>query len=477
MSTGKIAAIIVGGIVGLVAIGLLIGGVFLIVVNETQRGPDDFFTTDEVALSTESYALVSEDVDLGAEPGDWFPSGRLATVRIEVSSDTSPVFIGIGPNDDVDSYLDNVAYSEVTNISVGGDNISYHNVPGDVAPTPPGEQDFWVASATGTETQTLEWDLEKGHWTIVIMNEDASSGVTVDASAGARTDLLIWVAFGLLAAGLILGVIGVVVIVVALASKPGRAPAAAAAGAKFGPYPVLVEGHIDPGLSRWQWLVKWLLAIPHFVVLGFLWAAFFLLTVVVFFAILFTGRYPKSIFDFNVGVLRWSWRVAFYTYGVAATDQYPPFSLGDVDYPARLDVAYPEQLSRGLVLVKWWLLAIPHYLIVGLFTSGLVWYTTEIGPSGNTVARTGGGLIGILVFIAVVILLFTGRYNQGLFDLIMGLNRWVFRVGAYASLMRDEYPPFRLDTGGSEPGSEPTGTGSGPDDTTAGSTAPPSPTS
>jgi hypothetical protein len=271
-----------------------------------------------------------------------------------------------------------------------------------------------------------------------------------------------------LAAGLTLGIIGVVVIVVAVMSRGGEpAPVAAGAGSEYGPYPVMIEGHIDPNLSRWQWLVKWLLAIPHFVVLAFLWVAFFLLTVVAFFGILFTGRYPRSIFDFNVGVLRWSWRVGFYTYSVAATDQYPPFSLADVDYPARLDVAYPDQLSRGLVLVKWWLLAIPHYLIVGLFTSGLIWWTTEIGDNGNAVAEAGAGLIGILVFIAVVILLFTGRYHQGLFDLIMGLNRWVFRVAAYASLMRDEYPPFRLDTGGSEPGTEPSGPAVGPGETGA----------
>jgi len=219
--------------------------------------------------------------------------------------------------------------------------------------------------------------------------------------------------------------------------------------------PVQLEGRLDPGLSRWNWLVKWLLVIPHYFVLAFLWLAFALLTVVAGIAIVATGRYPKSIFNFNVGVMRWTWRVGYYAYSALGTDQYPPFTLADVDYPARFDVAYPEHLSRGLALTKWWLLAIPHYLIIGLFTSGLVWTTTNLNESGDQILGIGGGLIGIVVVIAAVALAFTGRYPQGLFDLVIGLNRWVYRVWVYAALMRDEYPPFRLDTGGSEPGPRP----------------------
>jgi Domain of unknown function (DUF4389) len=214
------------------------------------------------------------------------------------------------------------------------------------------------------------------------------------------------------------------------------------------PYPLQLTGELASNLSRGLWLVKWLLAIPHFIVLFFLWIAFVVVSVIAFFAILFTGRYPRGLFEFNVGVLRWSWRVGFYSYSALGTDSYPPFTLKDVpDYPARVAVAYPESLSRGLVLIKWWLLAIPHYLIVGVFAGGgmAAWAV------GNGWLLGSGGLIGLLVAIAAVTLLFTTRYPKPLYDFLLGMNRWVFRVAAYSALMTDVYPPFRLDMGGTEP--------------------------
>jgi hypothetical protein len=214
-------------------------------------------------------------------------------------------------------------------------------------------------------------------------------------------------------------------------------------------YPLRFTGELAPDLSRGLWLVKWLLAIPHFIALFFLSIAFAGVSIVAFFAILFTGHYPRALFDFNVGVLRWSWRVGFYSYSALGTDRYPPFTLKDVpDYPARLELEYPQSLSRGLVLVKWWLLALPHYLVVAVFAGGgwAVWT-----GSSTQWMWSSGGLVGLLVLFAGIVLLFTGRYPQSLYDFVMGMNRWVFRVAVYATLMTDSYPPFRLDMGGDEP--------------------------
>ena len=225
------------------------------------------------------------------------------------------------------------------------------------------------------------------------------------------------------------------------------------------PYPVRVDASTEPSASRGLWLVKWLLLVPHYVVLAFLGLGFVLVWPVALVAVLVTGRYPRGLFDFNVGVLRWSWRVHYYGYWALGTDRYPPFTLADVpDYPARLDVPYPERLSRGLVLVKSWLLAIPHWLVLAVFAGGGIWISTGTADDVRWDSSWGaGGLIGLLALIVGIVLLFTGRYPAPLYDFILGMNRWVLRVAAYVALMTDRYPPFRLDMGGADPGTRPVG--------------------
>ncbi len=419
------------------------------------------------------------------------------------------IFIGIGPRADVAAYLAGVRHTEIVDVRFDPFRALYREVSGTQAPTVPAQQSFWAATATGRGEQELTWDLRSGDWAVVVMNADASAPVAVNLQAGARSDLLGPVFIGLLIGGLVMLLIGVPLIVLGAvglgrATGPGRGGPGSGvppghlppqpgqpypvgmyqSGAALGrrpvqqrrrpaayaappgtPYPVSpgapvpyvyparLSGYLDPNLSRWMWLVKWFLAIPHFIVLFFLWFAFGVVTLVAWFAILFTGRYPRSLFNFNVGVIRWNWRVAFYAFSAIGTDVYPPFTLARTDYPADFDVDYPERLSRGLVLVKSWLLAIPHLLIVGLLTGTA--RTWEFRDGQWVQEGVGISLLGLLVFIAGVILLFTGQYWRGLFDLLLGLNRWIYRVIAYVSLMRDEYPPFHLDMGPADPGDLP----------------------
>jgi hypothetical protein len=292
----------------------------------------------------------------------------------------------------------------------------------------------------------VDWEARDGRWAVVVMNADGSRAVTADVSVGAKLGILPWIAAALLLVGLIALAAGAAMIGVAVHGSAGAAAAhseMAESATTGGAYPVAVEAELDPGLSRWLWLVKWVLAIPHFVILAFLWLAFVVLTVIALFAVVFTGRYPRAIFDFNVGVMRWHWRVEYYSYAALGTDRYPPFTLADADYPARLAIPYPERLSRGKALVKWWLLAIPHYVILGILAGGWAFPGWAGWPTDSTVAVPS--LLAVLVLFAAIALLFTGRYPRDLFRLVVGINRWALRVIAYAALMRDEYPPFRLD--------------------------------
>ncbi|MEB0002667.1 DUF4389 domain-containing protein [Cryobacterium sp. 10I1] len=490
MKAGYVVMVIVGTLLAVSGIGLLAGGVAVATV-AAQQGRDGFLTTPSGSFSVASYAITSPNLTTESDSGTGtstqagsggMPSG-LATVMLEATSVRGTgVFIGIAPRAEVERYLASVAHSELTSVNSTPFRTEYREVPGSRRPARPGSQTWWTVAASGPGTQRLVWPVVSGDWAVVVMNADATQGVDVEARAGVRSGLFVPAAVALLLGGGLLLVAGVLLVVfgalglgrrdsaqgpddhdgavgtTGTAGAMGTAGAIGAVAATGPPgpvYPARLEGTLQPDVSRGLWLVKWILIFPHVVVLFFLWFATFVTTIVAGFAILFTGRYPLALFTFNVGVLRWSWRVAFYAYSALGTDRYPPFTLAPADYPADLDIDYPERLSRGLVLVKWWLLAIPQILIVSALTST----PTARYTIGDTTysTTTGVSLLGLLVLIAGLMLLFTGHYRQSLFDFILGIDRWVFRVVVYTGLFRDDYPPFRLDQGGTETG----GTGPG----------------
>ncbi|MGD0195864.1 MAG: DUF4389 domain-containing protein [Candidatus Dormibacteria bacterium] len=452
-----VVMVVIGSVLALMTLGLLAGGGFLMWADQTQRDSSGYLTSGTGLVSAPAYAIATPSLDLNFDGRGW-PTDQdaLGKVRISASS-TSPggIFIGIAPRAGALAYLSGVGYDQLNGLRFSPYRLTY-TAHGGGAPTAPASQTFWHAQASGTGTQTLTWKVASGQWIVVLMNADGSRSIAANVSVGTTAPFLFAIALGLLIAGGI-ALVGAVVLlalgIVRLNRSSGTYASANAAPWSTGvpppppvsggqsplSYPLRIEGRLDEPLSRWVWIVKWILLIPHYVMLFFLFLAMFVLTVIAFFAILVNGRYPRGIFDFNVGVLRWAWRVQFYGYGALGTDQYPPFSLdAGADYPASLDVPYPEHLSRGLVLVKWWLLAIPQYILVAVLTGGL-----GIGVHF-------WGLISILAIIAAFALLFTTRYPRGIFDFVMGLNRWVFRVLVYVLLMRDEYPPFRFDPGGTE---------------------------
>jgi len=434
MNAGKVTTLIFGSLFLLVGVVLLIGGGTLVGVDRAFTDADGFLTAPSAVLERDSHAIVGQ-IYLEDEWIWWWRDPARAQVRME--GDGS-IFLGIGPRDEVEAFLAETSYSEIRDVEFaeyrrrGVWATEYFDHVGDAAPEAPSSQAFWVSTADGEGTQTLRWPIEPGDWTLVVMNGDGSRGIDVEGSFGVEAPWLLGLGIGLLAAGLIL--LGVGLILVLFVARLSRRTEAAGQIEGLQPtesYPVTLTGELSASISPVLWLIKWLLLIPHVFVLAFLWAGFAISWLISLFAILFTGRYPRGLFDYNVGVLRWSWRVAFYSYDALGTDEYPPFSLQPGGYPADLQVRYPERLSPGLALVKWWLLAIPHYIIVGIFQGGAGFYEVGLTP--------------ILTFFAGVSLLFTGRYPEELFRLIIGMNRWTFRLWAYIALMTDEYPPFRLE--------------------------------
>ena len=210
--------LVAGIIVGFIALGLVVGGGVLVWAHATQRDADGFYDFAARPFGAPGSAITSEDLDLGEEPNDWFPSG-LATVRIRASSDAD-VFIGIAARSDVDRYLEGVPHSVVNAISGKPFRVTYRQVAGELAPAPPAEQAFWVASVSGSGEQTLTWELEEGAWVLVVMNADGSQGVDVRLAAGVKTGLLLPIGLGLLVFGLLVAAGAITLIVLSTRGKP-----------------------------------------------------------------------------------------------------------------------------------------------------------------------------------------------------------------------------------------------------------------
>lgn len=206
--TGKIVFGITSAVLTVVAIGLLVAAVAMAWLY-AQRDPDGFLESRIVNLSTEGYAIASEELDFEGVPDEWLPANLVGTFRVKAESSSEPVFIGVGSSSEVDEYLDHVSHARVSNIGAFS-KVDYEDVGGSSAAEDPDAQDFWMTTARGNGQQQIEWEAETGEWTIVVMNADASSGVEVAASIAIDNRWLPLAIFVTVVAALLAGVVATV---------------------------------------------------------------------------------------------------------------------------------------------------------------------------------------------------------------------------------------------------------------------------
>jgi hypothetical protein len=230
-----VVAVVFGSLGALIGCALLLGGLALVLAHAFARDDDGYYTTDTERLSTGTYALTVEDVDLGSNPVDFVPKDVLGTVRIRAERPGGgPVFVGIAPEREVDAYLRGVGRAEVEDFSDGSPR--YLTSRGGAPPGPPSAERFWVASAAGPGRQAVSWDVEGGRWSVVAMNADGARRVVLDADVGAKVGWFLGVGIGLLAGGLLLLAGGIVLIVWAVRrSSTRRAAGGPAAPGGMGP--------------------------------------------------------------------------------------------------------------------------------------------------------------------------------------------------------------------------------------------------
>jgi hypothetical protein len=218
-TAGRVVVLVLGSIAALLGVALVLGGVALILAHASGRDSDGYYTTGTERLATGTYALTAEDIDLGSQAADAVPEDVLGRIRIRAERPGGrPVFVGIGPEREVDAYIRGVAHAEVDDL----DPPRYRTTQGGAPRRPPSDERFWVASTQGAGRQAVSWEVEGGQWTIVAMNADGARRVVVDADVGAKVGWFLGVGIGLLVVGLLILAGGVALIIVAArrASRP-----------------------------------------------------------------------------------------------------------------------------------------------------------------------------------------------------------------------------------------------------------------
>jgi hypothetical protein len=196
----------------LVGIGglLVIAAIALGVVHLTQRGKDGFYTASTVQATSRGYAITAEGLHIANLPS--VTNDIIGTLRVSARSNNGrALFVGIAASDDVNRYLGAVARSQVTDVN--NSTLKYQNHAGIAPIRLPGSQTFWHASSSGTGPVTATWKVKGGDWTIVLMNANGSRNVTAAVTAGAKTNLVLWIGLGLLVLGLIFGASGAAMLV------------------------------------------------------------------------------------------------------------------------------------------------------------------------------------------------------------------------------------------------------------------------
>ena len=217
-TAGRVIGTVFASIGGLIGLALLVGGIAVLAAYAFGRDDDGYFNSDRKQLRSATYAITTENIDLGADEFDWAPDKILGNVRAQVEGE-KPVFIGIGSDDDVDRYLGDVARDELIDFDGGDPELDLRK--GRAPRTAPGKQDFWVAESEGSGEQALTWDAEFGRWTAVVMNADAARGIDVEADAGVKLGWVIWAGLGMFVVGLVMTV-GAVVVILLIGRRASR---------------------------------------------------------------------------------------------------------------------------------------------------------------------------------------------------------------------------------------------------------------